>query len=262
MIGISTSCYYPLETETALEKIGQAGARTCELFINSESETRPHLLGEFIKIKEYYGIEVNSVHCMTFAEPFSVFSNYYRRFLDSIDEYKRVYEACTRLGSGICVFHGERLPAKIDEEEYFERVAVLSEAAREEGVVLTQENVVNFRSQSTSFLRRMRKYLGSNFKLTLDVKQAVRSQKDPAELAEIFAQDIINVHISDHDVDGDCLPPLSGSFDFGKLFTILNDHGYRGNYIIELYRDSYEDEAEIVESYKNIEKLYNIYCNH
>jgi len=269
MIGISTSCYYPLETETALEKIGVAGVRTCELFINSASEVRQPLLGELVRIKEHFGITVGSLHCITSCEPFLTFSEYRRRFLDSIDEYKQAYEACGRIGAGICVFHGERLPVTIPEEEYFDRVRILSEAASAQGVVLSQENVVRFRSESAAFLQRMKQYLGGRFKLTLDIKQAVRSSADPLEFARTFADDIVNVHISDHEnpqtskreTPRDCLPPLHGCFDFGKLFSTLSKHGYNGNYVIELYRSSYRDEQEIVESYKNVEKLHNMYCN-
>ena len=51
-IGISTSCLYPQATEEALETLGKMGVRTCEVFLNTISETTP----EFIKILNKFGI--------------------------------------------------------------------------------------------------------------------------------------------------------------------------------------------------------------
>ena len=38
MIGISTACLYPLETENALDRLLQLGFRRFEVFLNSFSE--------------------------------------------------------------------------------------------------------------------------------------------------------------------------------------------------------------------------------
>ena len=40
-IGVSTSCFYPVETEIALEEIGKAGVKVTEVFFNAQSELKP-----------------------------------------------------------------------------------------------------------------------------------------------------------------------------------------------------------------------------
>ncbi len=257
-IGVSTACYYPLETERSFERLGEAGVRTAEIFFNSSSELDMPLIGEIKAIRDYYGMTVNSVHpYLTFGETFLVFSEYYRRFLDSLEEFKRFFETARLLGSGICVIHGEREPFRIEENAYIERFGIISDEAKKFGVTLTQENVVRFRSSSTDFLSRMRQQLGDGFKLTFDVKQAMRSGIDPLTFARMFGRDIVSVHISDHNTFSDCLPPLSGSFDFSTLFDIMRFFDYNGNYIVELYRSSFGDENELLESYKKVRELLN-----
>ena len=39
-LGVSTSCFYPLETELALEQVGKSGVRNTEIFFNAESELK------------------------------------------------------------------------------------------------------------------------------------------------------------------------------------------------------------------------------
>ncbi len=261
-IGVSTSCFYPMETEKALLTLAESGVKTAEIFFNSHSEITGSVIREIMAIKENYGITVNSVHpYLSFGETYLVFSEYYRRFLDSAEEFKRFFDTASKLGSHICVFHGEKFPYRITPEAYIERVGILSEAAKAQGVMLTQENVVNFRSQSLDFLQQMKDELGDLFHLTFDIKQAVRSKVSPLELAQKFSESIVNVHISDHTAEHDCLPPLCGEFDFASLFEIMQKSDYCGNYIVELYSSNFKTVAELMKSYKNIAELFNKTCN-
>lgn len=260
-VGISTACYYPLETEKSLAKLCKAGVKTVEIFFNSISELKSPIIDEIRSIADCYGITVNSVHpFLSYGESYLVFSEYYRRFLDSVEDYKRFFEVAKLLGSGICVIHGERTPCRIEEDEYFERFSVLSDEAKRFGVTITQENVVNFRSSSIDFLMRMREKLGEKYKLTFDIKQAKRSGVDPLLFARRFGNDIVNIHISDHTEKSDCIPPLDGGFDFSELFSVMRGFGYDGNYIIELYRCGFNCEYELMESYKKVVDLLNASC--
>lgn len=255
-VGISTACHYPLETEKSLSKLGKADVKIAEIFFNSRSELEPPLLNEINAVKDFYGININSVHpYLTFGESYLVFSEYYRRFLDSVEDFKKIFEAMNKLDSKICVIHGEKTPFRIEEDEYFERFALISEEAKKFGVILTQENVVNFRSSSVDFLKRMRSALGEKFKLTFDIKQSVRSKIDPFDFAADFGKDIVSIHISDHNSKSDCIPPLSGIFNFEEFFRTMHGFGYDKNYIIELYRSGFDSEEELVSSYKKVARL-------
>ena len=66
-IGISSSCLYPMQTEEALRTVGELGAKTAEIFFNSYSELKKPLLNEIKNIKEYYGINVRSIHPFSYS---------------------------------------------------------------------------------------------------------------------------------------------------------------------------------------------------
>ena len=107
--GISTSCLYPLNTEDALETLGKNGIKTCEVFLNSISETTENFAGILNAIKEEYGMKITAVHPFSsFSETFMLFGEYERRYLDVVDFYKRCFEVTAILGADISIIHGMR----------------------------------------------------------------------------------------------------------------------------------------------------------
>ena len=255
-IGVSTSCYYPLATEDALEKVASLGVKTCEIFFNSFSELEKPFLDELCHVKDEYGICVPSVHpFFSFAEPYLLFSEYERRFLDTVELYKKYFEAANVLGAKLLVLHGGKEPSAVHEELYFERFAKLLEVGQTFGIITAQENVVHYRSQSPDFLWRMKKTIGEDLKVVLDIKQTVRAGYSPFEFIEKLTNTIAHIHISDSNNRCDCLPPGEGNFDFSRLFAAMRALGYKGDYIIELYRHSFEHDSQITDSKNLMEQL-------
>ncbi len=247
--GISTSCLYPMNTEDALEMLGEKGVKTCEVFLNSISETTDDFARILNSIKEKYGMKITAVHPFSsFSETFMLFGEYERRYFDVVDFYKRCFEVTAMLGADISIIHGMRNIGKLPHEKYFERFSGLVQAGKEFGVRVAQENVNGHFSAKPEFLKKMKNALQDDFKLVFDVKQAVRSGYDPIEFAEEFKKDIVRIHISDHNELSDCLPPGKGDFDFKKLFSVMNSVNYRGDYIIELYREGFGSIDELTES--------------
>ena len=256
MIGISTSCFYPLETEKALLFLAQNGVRDVEIFFNAGCETQGELFRTIQKIVRDHEMCVHAVHpYFTFAESNLLFSNYHRRFLDGVELYRRLAEACLGLSCDLLILHGEKEPFRISEELYIERYGTLENTLFESGVRLTQENVVRFRSQNPELLAHMRRDLGDRFRMTFDVKQAVRCGLDPLTLAAEFADSIVHVHLSDHGEEGDCLLPGSGVFPFDRLFSVLRKADFRGDCVVELYRSAFAEPSMLLESYKNLQKF-------
>lgn len=254
--GISTSCLYPQETEKSLIQLADLGVKTCEVFLNSPSETTLEFAEILNKISAEYGIKIVSVHPFSsFAETYMLFSEYQRRFDDMLDFYKRNFEVTAAAGAKISVIHGSLLPAKISENEYFERFINLSETGKAFGVTVAQENVNRHFSENPDFLKKMRAALGEDFKLVFDVKQAVRAGYSPLEFAKEFKEDIIHIHLSDHNEKHDCLPPALGSFDFKALFSVMESANYTGDYIIELYRAGFGDISDLKKSLNYLENL-------
>lgn len=254
--GISTSSLYPMATEKALEELGKMGAKTCEVFLNSISETTPEFAKILNSIKNEYGMEIVSVHPFSsFSETYMLFGEYERRYLDAFDFYKKCFEVTSLAGAHISVIHGSLLPGKISHGEYFERFQRLIDAGKEFGVEVCQENVNRHFSERPEFLREMKAALGDDFKMVFDVKQAKKSGYNPLEFAEEFKNDIVHIHISDHTDEAFCLPPSKGNFDLKKLIGIMDSANYGGDYVIELYRENFGEPSELANALGYMQNL-------
>jgi len=184
-IGASSSCFYPLETEKALEKVGKVGIKVTEVFFNSPSELNPDFLKKLCAVKERYSMDVTAVHpFMSFSEGYNIFSSYYRRFEDSLEFYKGFFEAAATLGARFFVLHGSRGERTISDSEYAERLLKFIEEGEHFGVSVTHENVVHYAGETPQFMEFLRSQLGEKFKMTLDLKQARRAGVNPFEFVE------------------------------------------------------------------------------
>ncbi len=255
-IGVSTASLYPLETEAALELLCKAGVHNTEIFFNAPCELKDSFVDILLDIKKNYGINVKSVHpTMSLAESFMIFSAYERRFYEALDEYRRYSEIAAELGAKYIIMHGGKPNGILSDEEYCERYMSLKEATLENGVTVLQENVVRFRAGDIDFMRSMRKILGSEAEFCLDIKQSLRCGYDPVEQTAEFIDNIKHFHISDHSPASDCMLPGKGGFDFGAFFAATSALGYDGDFMIEVYRDSYSEYSEIFDSYAKLKKL-------
>ncbi len=255
-IGISSSCFYPLETEKAFRKVGALGAGTAEIFFNSESELRDPILRDLRQTQAAYGIRVRSIHPFTsYAEPYLLFGGYPRRVREGVSFYTQYFETAAALGAECVVLHGGKLGGTTDEAAYFEAFGMLCEAAKPYGVLPAHE-IVNRRSGSDlAFLQRLRSAFPEDFRVVLDIKQCRRCGVDAFAFIEQFAENLVQVHISDGDAQRDCLPPGEGDFDFAALFRALKTAGYDKSAIIELYHWGYESETQIKNSRIYLEKI-------
>lgn len=253
--GASSACFYPLETERSLLNIAELGFDKCEIFFNAYSELRPAFINELKSIKNAHGLDVISLHpYASFSEGYDFFSSYKRRFGDAVENYKRYFEAAGILGAKYIVMHGAARLYDIDMTEYAHRFYTLNEVAASFGCCVTHENVVNFLSANPDFTRFMNSQLGDSYKMVLDIKQARRAGFNPKEFIDIMGKNIVHVHLSDYNEKADCIAPgEKGLFDFENLFSLLQNAGYEGRYIIELYSDGYERKTEITDSAKYLD---------
>ncbi len=256
-VGISTACFYPLETELALVKTGELGADCVEIFINSPHELDKAYIDRFMEIQKQYGLRVKSFHTYaSFTESYYYFSSYARRFQESLEEFRRYFYGMHALGATLLVMHGAKIPGSIPDEQVFERFGILQNIAKTEGITLCQENVVHYRSESPAYLEKMRDALGDDFSMVLDIKQARRTGIDPYVFIEKFADSIRHVHISDYTATRDCVVPLTenAQFDFQCFFQTMREKGYTGDYIIELYENGYETPSQIADAQNALKK--------
>ncbi len=255
-LGVSTACYYPLETEKSLSLVGSFGFKNTELFLNSHSELKDDFINELLRIKDKNETNIVSVHpFQSFAESFYLFSNYERRWTDSLPLYNEMFAATEKLGAKYFVFHGAKIPGSVDDEEYCKRFAHLIKMGQEHGITVCHENVVLHRGESPSYLKRMADYIGDSFKIVYDTKQALRAGYTEEDFFKRLSDRIVHIHISDRNKQSDCITPLKGEFDFKSFFEKTKNFGYNGKYIIELYNWSYSSHEEIKASYTELEKI-------
>lgn len=255
-IGVSTACYYPLETEKAARILAQNGVAATEVFINTHSELeRPYLL-ELKQILDAGGVEVLTLHPYTSGyEPMVLFSEYVRRFEDAREYYKRYFEAAAFLGAGAVVIHGGRPEGPLTDEEYIGRYLALNETAETFGVKIAHENASLFRGRSPAFLKKIKDALGPKAAFVLDLKQAIRAGQDWREFFRLLGGSIVQLHLSDHDEGSDCLPVGRGKMDWPSFFAGLKASGFDGGAVLELYRHSYGDYPELIAAYHKMCRL-------
>ena len=247
--GVSTASLYPLHTEDAFDILAKLGITAAEVFANCEYEASEPVVSQISQTSRQSGLEVVSLH--PFSSPMEsvfLFSTYDRRIEEMMSLYRGFFGSMNRLGTDIFVLHGAILSSKCSVSHYLNQFRMLSEAGREYGITVAQENVCYCMSGKLEFLKLMKRELGDNARFVLDLKQARRSGEDPFEYIEALGQSIVHCHVSDGDDGHDCLPIGEGSFDFGKLTRRLSDKGYDGAYIVELYRDNYGSFEELKRS--------------
>ena len=257
-IGLSTSCLYPLETEKSLLGVAKANIKATEIFFNANCELEKEFVAELKAIKDEYGMEVLAVHpTMSLAESFMLFSNYPRRYSEGISQYERYAEIACELGAEYIVMHGGKPNRALDNNGYFERFSRVAETVKKHGAVLLQENVAKFRAGNLDALKNMKDYLGDSAAFCLDIKQCVRGGYSPFDALKTLGDSVKHIHISDNTDGDDCMLPLAGNFDFPAFFDLCKSIGYKGNAIVEVYSDAYENEAELYASYHNFVKKFN-----
>lgn len=257
-IGVSTSCLYPLETEKALSGVAKAGIKTTEIFFNAECELKDGFISILKSIKDEYGIKIVSIHpTMSLAESFMLFSNYPRRYKEGIEQYKRYAEIANRLDAKFIIMHGGKPNRAIDNSEYFYRFSSIREMIKRDGADLLQENVVNFRAGNLEVLKNMKDSLGQNAAFCLDIKQCIRGGYSPFDALSVLGDTVKHIHISDNKPDNDCMLPGQGGFDFISFFKLCNKVGFKGDAIVEVYRDAFVEDEELYESYTKFTEFLN-----
>lgn len=256
-LGISTACLYPMETERALETLVPMGFQAYEVFFNTFRELEPDFVKHLRSLAN--GGEFVSIHPFTSGfETMLLFSSYRRRFEDTLEKYRRYFDAANQLGAKIFVLHGEREPERstITEEEYFSRYVAIYRLGQEYGITVAQENVNRFRSECPLFIQRMRAALGEECAFVFDVKQAVRAGKDPYEMLCAMGEQLVHVHINDNTPQEDCLLPGRGIMDYERLRKMLQSFSYNSCILLEVYQKNFGELSEIMDAKTCLEHFF------
>ena len=257
-VGISSACLYPADTIESLSALLENDVKHFEIFFNTISEIDGEYFSRIVSLLNEHHASVKSIHPFTSGyESYLLFTDYERRYRDTLLFYRKYFECAARLGAEIVVIHGDKKTAAtgISDECYFEKFAELASIGKEYGITVAQENVNAFRSQNPNFVRKMREHLGNEVSFVLDIKQAVRAGNDPFDMCLAMGDRLSHVHINDNNGQSDCMLPFGGSTDYSRLFNILKENNYGGDMIIEVYRKNFGGISELIASYRKL-KLF------
>lgn len=254
--GISSACFYPEQTESAVGRLASWGVRSAEIFFNAFMELEDPFLRRLSSMASDAGVQVLSVHPFTSGfEPLFLFSTYRRRTEEGLEFYKRYFHAANLLGAHIVVIHGDHRYHNRPRSFYFDIFGELARLGASMGVIAAQENVPRCIGWCPDFFREMRSYL-PDARFVLDVKQCLRAGFAKEEMARAMGAGICHLHLSDHRGDEDCLPVGRGEMDTEAFLRLLcTENGFDGGVIQEVYRDNYSDPLELLEGYRTIERF-------
>lgn len=253
MLGISTSSFYGrLTTEEAIDAIAKMGVGCAEVFLNTFSEyTYEYIMMVSDRLKKN-GLVFGTVHTLpTQFEP-QLFALTNRQRDDAKRFFKEILKGAADGGCTTYVMHGKPFfkknvnSFKVDIQNIADNMNKLCDIAGKYGVKIALENVHWAMCNNIDFINEI------NFKVpmlryTLDIKQAHLSGIHWQEYISAFGSRLANVHICDYIGKNTCLPGR-GEVDFTKLKASLDDIGYSGNEIVEVYERDYKDFEDLKKS--------------
>jgi sugar phosphate isomerase/epimerase len=269
-IGMSTATFFgKLLTEDAIIKIQELGIDIAEVFLTTFSEYEPKFIDLLLERKGE--LDIYSVHSLNNHYEPELFNVVPRTRGDAEVLFNKVVVGGARLGACSYTFHGPSrfkvVDYKLDFQRIGSRAKTLAEMSIAHGVNLTYENVSWAFYSQPGYFKELHNY-APNLKGCLDIKQAMQSyrfrndikgralNKDEQDALKDYtysyiddmADNLINVHLCDYDETGKLTAPGKGIFDFKGLINKLQDSGYDGPMMIELYSGDYSDYNELADS--------------
>ena len=258
--GVSTaSLFLRKYNEEALPLLRSLGVKTAEVFLTTYSEYGREFAQKLANVKG--DMEINSVHILnTQFEP-QLFNSHPRARADAYAWLERVLDSANILGAPYYTFHGtariKRASRSGDKDDFSKMISDFQEisvACQNRGVKLCLENVEwSTYNRVGVFLRLASEIpaLGG----VLDIKQARISEQPYEKYLEEMGDRLAYVHVSDVDERGRICLPGKGTFDFQTLIKRLQDVGFGGALLIEVYTGDYGVESELKNSCDYLNEL-------
>ena len=96
------------------------------------------------------------------------------------------------------------------------------------------------------------RYFGINY----DIGNSASLGFDPEEEIASYGYRIKNVHVKDRILGGKTVPLGEGHADLGKVFGLLNNLNYTGNYILQTARPADGNDYKAMRKYSNLTRAY------
>ncbi len=258
--GVSTASLFMRKyNEEALPLLNDLGVKTAEVFLTSFSEYGKDF-GEMLA-QAKGDLTVNSVHALnTEFEP-QLFSSHPRVKADAYGWLDKVLESANCLAAPYYSFHGTSRVKKAsrsgqndDFPSMIKGFQELTAHCRARGVTLCLENVEWSTYNRVGVFAKIAAAV-DNLRGVLDIKQARISGDPYEEYLREMGERLTHVHISDVDERGKIRLPGQGVFDFERLIKQLQDVGFDGALLIEVYKNDYAGVMELKNSCDFVDEI-------
>lgn len=247
-IGISTaSLFGRYYNEDALPILDETDARVVEVFLETYCEYEESFAKLLAERKG--SLRVHSIHTLnTHFEP-QLFSDCDRTRNDALEIFEKCLKSAEILGATAYTLHGKARFKKDVKYENYDKIGeyftVLCAMSKKHGVDLCLENVEWAYFNKPGFFAEVSRYC-KDLCSCLDVKQARVSGFDYKVYMEEMGGSLRTVHLSDVDENGrTALPTKNGRFDFEELFRMLRYNGFKGDCLVEVYKDNFQTIDEL-----------------
>lgn len=258
--GVSTaSCFNRMTNEDTLSLFDNLGIKETEAFLTTfcEYDTKfADLLNE-----RKGNVHIHSVHDLNTQFESQLFNENERVRNDAYYWLGKVMETAQRLGAKYYTFHAlarikRSSKSGINDNfkawgEGFEKIRVFCEKY---GVTLCLENVEWATYNRPGVLTEIKKYC-PNLHCVLDTKQARISEFKLDDYMKEMQGSLTHVHVSDIDENGKICLPGKGKFDFETFIKRLDDTGFDGPMLIEVYKDDYKEYEELKRACDYLDEL-------
>ena len=251
--GVSTASLFLRENnEDALPLLEKLGVKTVEVFLTSFSEYG-YPFAELLKERKG-NLCVNSVHDLnTEFEP-QLFNAHPRVKEDAYGWLEKVLQSANALGAPYYTFHGtarmKRAAREPGADNFSKMIAGFEELldfCLVHGTHLCLENVewatYNRPGVFSTLARDLPELRG-----VLDIKQARISEYPYEEYLREMGSRLAYAHVSDINEKGRICLPGKGTFDFDTMVKRLQDVGFDGALLVEVYTGDYQNAEELIDA--------------
>ncbi len=254
-IGLSTAAFYGRwETEEAAEHLSDYGAACAEVFLQTRGEMTAAFAAEVRQ--KLNGIPCTSMHPKGTLFENELFGRSPRQREEGWDFFQHALDAAAELGASYYVYHGWHSSAgnkiPFDAQRNADVVGEMQLKAAQQGIRIAWENVSWCQLTTPERVIEMKKWL-PDIGFTLDIKQAMRVGRDPAEFISVMGRLLVNVHICDWHENGALCLPGEGNFDFEAFMLALKREEYDGPVIIEPYLALIQSDEKLSQSMEKME---------
>lgn len=248
--GISTaSLFLRRENHEALPVFNELGVEVAEVFLSS-----------FREYSKAYGkvlagckgrVTVNSVHDLNSQFEPQLFNRHAGVREDAYMILQNVLDTAKELQAPYYTFHAitrAKRAARSGENDNFpcliKNFQEISDFCQKSGVTLCLENVEWAMYNRPGVFSKIAEGV-PDMRGVLDIKQARISEYPYHLYVEEMGEKLAYAHLSDITAEGKMCLPGKGIFDFETMIKRLQDVGFDGALIIEVYENDYEREEEL-----------------